>query len=97
MNYFTKIFELRLQPFKQVWEIQTCFDKCKKVHAYFKLVNQFMSKPLTTQAPTNDKYSLNIQEVKKFLNLWLLAISLMLDKLFNPYLGVPDTSTKTLA
>ena len=56
-----------------------------------------MSKPLMTQAPTNDKYSLNIQEVKKFLNFSLLAISLMLDKLFNPYLGVPDTSIKTLA
>ena len=56
-----------------------------------------MSKPLMTQAPTNDKYSLNIQEVKKFLDVLLLAISLILDKLFNPYLGVPDTSIKALA
>ena len=30
------------------------------------------------QAPTNEKDSLNIQEVKNFVNLWLFTILLML-------------------
>ena len=46
-----------------------CFNKCKKVKACFKLVNQFMSKLSMIQAPANEKDSLNIQEVKCFLNL----------------------------
>ena len=32
-----------------------------------------------TQAPANEKDCLNIPEDKNFLNLWLLAISLMLN------------------
>ena len=50
-----------------------------------------------TKAPTNEKDSLNIQEVKSFLNLELLAISLMRNSLFNPFPEVPGTSVKTLA
>ena len=44
------------------------------------------------QAPTTEKDSLSIQEVKSFLNFWLLAITGA--KLFNPYPAVPYTSTK---
>ena len=56
-----------------------------------------MSRPSMAQAPTNEKDFLNTQEVKNFLNLWLLEISLILNYLFNPYSAVHDTSIKTLA
>ena len=50
-----------------------------------------------TQVATNEKDSLNIEETKSFLNLWLLAISLIVNYFFNPYSEVSDTSIKTLA
>ena len=56
-----------------------CFDKCKIVQVYFKLVNQFLSQSSVIQAPANEKDSLNIQEVKTFLNLRLFPILGMLN------------------
>ena len=50
-----------------------------------------------TQVPTNEKDSLNIEETKSFLNLWLLAISLMVNYFFFFFSEVSDTSIKTLA
>ena len=46
-----------------------CFDKCKQVQACFKLINQFMAKPSVIKDPKNKKKLLNVQEVKRFLNL----------------------------
>lgn len=39
------------------------FNKCK-----LNLVNHFMSKPSIIQTPTNEKHSLNVQEVINILN-----------------------------
>ena len=50
----------------------------------------------TINDTTNEKDSLKIEGVKSFFNLWLFAILLMLNYLFNPYSAVPDISIKTL-
>ena len=48
-------------------------------------------------AARNGKASPNIQEVKRFLNLWLFATSLILNQLLYSCSVVPDTSIEALA
>ena len=54
-----------------------------------------MSKLSMIQRSNNEEDSLNIQEVKSFLNLLLFTITDA--TLFNPYTAVPDTYINLLA